>query len=385
MGVQNNEEWLRRISAQARCLLWSAEVEERGGELLEWDMQFPEEEAAERFFPVHREPGQPYQQAWYFSRLEADRQRTDAYGNREVRAGRSYSQEFRCRRQDGELRWLAEDVQIETVAPGRWRAVGVCLDITDRKRLEDALQDSHDLLEQQAAALVEVDRLKDEFLATLGHELRSPLGAISYALHILDQIGSQEERAARQREAARRQVNHLSRLAEDLLDVSRIARGSLELREERIDLRVVADNAVQTSRPLIDSRQHELHVVLPPTPLPIEADAVRLEQVVTNLLNNAAKYTKPGGRIRLTVAQEGEQAVIRVHDTGRGIPPEMLRRVFDPFTQVKGSRDSEQGGLGLGLSLVRRLVELHGGSVTARSDGPGKGSEFVVRLPLKTV
>ena len=174
-----------------------------------------------------------------------------------------------------------------------------------------------------------------------------------------------------------RQVEQLVRLVDDLLDISRITRGKIQLKTEPVDVAVAVAGAVETSRPLIDARRHELTVVLPPEPLWLTADPVRLAQVLANLLNNAAKYTEEGGRIDLTVAREGGEAVFRVRDTGIGIAAEMLPRVFDLFTQVDRSLDRSQGGLGIGLTLVRRLVEMHGGTVQAFSDGPGRGSEFV--------
>jgi signal transduction histidine kinase len=174
----------------------------------------------------------------------------------------------------------------------------------------------------------------------------------------------------------------MARLVDDLLDLSRIARGQVPLRRERLDLAAVVRLAVQTSEPLIQARNHRLTVSLPDRPLALEGDQARLVQVLTNLLNNAAKYTDPGGRIELSAGQEGDEAVVRVRDSGVGIPRDMLPRIFDLFMQVEGSRDRSQGGLGIGLALVRRLVELHGGTVSAHSTGPGRGSEFVVRLPL---
>jgi signal transduction histidine kinase len=186
---------------------------------------------------------------------------------------------------------------------------------------------------------------------------------------------------ARARDIIDHQVQSLARLVDDLLDISRISRGKVELRRERVDLSAVATMAVETSRPLIDRRGHRLTVELCNEPLPLDADPIRLRQVITNLLNNAAKYTDPGGQVELRAGREGDRAVIRVRDNGVGIPPEMLPRIFELFTQVEGSRERSDGGLGIGLALVKRLVELHGGTVTASSAGPGQGSEFTVRLP----
>jgi signal transduction histidine kinase/DNA-binding response OmpR family regulator len=227
----------------------------------------------------------------------------------------------------------------------------------------------------------EADRRKGEFLAMLGHELRNPLAPVMNALHVIRQAGDVSEEVGEARDVAERQVRHLARLVDDLLDVSRINSGKIELRKGRVDLREAVARAVETARPLIESRRHELTVELPPHPLTLSADKARLEQVLSNLLNNAAKYTEPGGTIRLEVVREGDEAVARIRDDGIGIEPRLLPRVFELFTQADRSLDRSQGGLGIGLTLVRRLVELHGGLVSAHSEGIGRGSEFTVRLP----
>jgi PAS domain S-box-containing protein len=248
-------------------------------------------------------------------------------------------------------------------------------DISERKQLEEALR-------EQAAALQMSDRRKDEFLATLAHELRNPLAPILNSVELLHLLPSEDPTLRQVRDILDRQTRQMARLVDDLLDLSRIARGQVPLRRERLDLAGVVRLAVQTSEPLIQGRNHRLTVNLPDRPLALEGDQARLVQALTNLLNNAAKYTDPGGRIDLSAGREGDEAVVRVRDTGVGIPRDMLPRIFDLFMQVEGSRDRSQGGLGIGLALVRRLVELHGGTVSAHSAGPGRGSEFVVRLPL---
>jgi PAS domain S-box-containing protein len=245
---------------------------------------------------------------------------------------------------------------------------GVVRDITERKAAEEALQ--------------EADRRKDEFLAALAHELRNPLAPVRNALHLLQQAGNDGTAVEQARGVMERQVAQLARLVDDLLDVSRIARGKLELRRQRVELAVVVGNAVEASRPLIDQMGHELTVTLPPEPVYLDIDPVRVTQVLSNLLNNAAKYTDRGGRIGLSAERQGSDAVVAVRDTGVGIPADKLPHVFEMFTQVEGSSARAQGGLGLGLTLVKRLTEMHGGSVEARSGGPGRGSEFVVRLPV---
>ncbi|MDC3954011.1 GAF domain-containing protein [Polyangium jinanense] len=225
------------------------------------------------------------------------------------------------------------------------------------------------------------DRRKDEFLATLAHELRNPLAPIRTGLTLL-QMARDEAQARRIREMMERQVGHMVRMVDDLLDVSRITRGKVELRKARVELGTVLESALETSRPLIEAAGHVLSVSLPTEPLWLMADPTRLSQILANLLNNAAKYTPAGGRIRVAAEREGAHVVVRVEDTGVGIPPEMLPKVFDMFTQVGRSIERAQGGLGIGLTLVRRLVELHGGTVEAASDGPSRGSIFTVRLPL---
>lgn len=244
----------------------------------------------------------------------------------------------------------------------------VARDISPRKRAEEALQ--------------EADRRKDEFLATLAHELRNPLAPIRNSLNILQLSRQTDPVAQRLGEMMERQVNHLVRLVDDLMEVSRITRGKIDLRKEPLEVAAVIRSAVETSRPLIEAGGHQLALALPANPLTLEGDPVRLTQVVTNLLNNAAKYTELGGQIWLSVRREEDEVAIVVRDTGIGIPPEMLSRVFEPFTQVNRHTSRAQGGLGIGLTLVKSLVEMHGGSVEAHSKGIGQGSEFVVRLPL---
>jgi CheY-like chemotaxis protein/two-component sensor histidine kinase len=216
----------------------------------------------------------------------------------------------------------------------------------------------------------------------LAHELRNPLAPIRNAVQLLRARGGHEADLCAIRDMIDRQVQQLVRLVDDLLDISRITRGKISLQAEPVDMGTVIARAVETSRPQIDARRHDLTVTLPAEPLLLEADPLRLAQVLGNLLDNAAKYTDDGGRIWLTATKEGKEAVLRVRDTGVGIPAEMLSSVFELFTQVEKSLDRAQGGLGIGLTLVRRLVEMHGGRVQVQSDGPNQGTEFTVRLPL---
>jgi signal transduction histidine kinase len=241
-------------------------------------------------------------------------------------------------------------------------------EITERKRAEEALR--------------EADRLKDEFVAMLAHELHNPLAPLSAALQLFDVNDNTPEQSRELRDMMSRQVEQLVRLIDDLLDVSRISRGKLNLRREPVDLSDVVNTALDVSRPMIDSAKHRLELQLPPESLVLDGDKVRLSQIISNLLINAAKYTPPGGLIELDIHAAGSQVVIRVCDNGVGIPPEMLTAVFELFTQVDSSHTRTHGGLGIGLTLVKTLVEMHEGTIIARSQGMGCGSEFIVRLPL---
>jgi PAS domain S-box-containing protein len=254
---------------------------------------------------------------------------------------------------------------------------GVAIDITERVQAEERLRGA-------TKQLIEADRRKNEFIATLAHELRNPLTPIRNAIHVLRHDAAatlKEPRDLTLLAIAERQVQHLIRLVDDLLDVSRITRGKIELKKQPIELADVLSHAIEAAQPAIEHSSHDLRVALPTEPLVLDADPVRLAQVFTNLLNNAAKYTEPGGAIWLSAERRGNTAVITVRDSGVGIPAEMLAHVFDLFTQVDRSLGRAQGGLGIGLALVKRLVELHGGAVEAKSDGPGRGSAFVVQLP----
>ena len=233
----------------------------------------------------------------------------------------------------------------------------------------------------QLLLLEEADRRKDEFLATLAHELRNPLAPIRNSVELLRLAGGNLPMGQRLAEVMGRQVSHMVRLVDDLMEISRITRGKIELRRSRVELATIIATAVETSRPLIEAGRHDLDVVLPPEETWLDADATRLAQVFSNLLNNASKYTDEGGRITLVVERAGDEVEVRVRDSGIGIPAALLPRVFDMFTQGTSATARASGGLGIGLTLVRGLVEMHGGSVTAQSDGPGKGSVFTVRLP----
>jgi signal transduction histidine kinase len=231
------------------------------------------------------------------------------------------------------------------------------------------------------AALLDADRRKDEFLATLAHELRNPLAPIRNALEILRLANDTGETVRRQRERLERQVAQLVRLVDDLLDVSRITTGKLRLTLEALTIQEVAESALDMSRPQIEAARLALTTELPPAPVQLMGDRVRLAQVFTNILNNAAKFTEPGGRVWFTVTAFAGTVTATIRDTGVGIPAEVLPVVFSLFTQVDRSLNRSQGGLGVGLALVRRLVEMHQGTVAANSEGPGKGATFTVTLP----
>jgi len=244
----------------------------------------------------------------------------------------------------------------------------VGFDVTETHNVNEKLRDA--------------DRRKDEFIATLAHELRNPLAPIRNALQIARSQGSTDAQRRWSHDVIDRQVRNMALLLDDLLDVSRITRGTLQLRLEPVELAAIIDTAVETARPLIDSRKHQLTVRLPREPVWLSADALRLAQAVSNLLTNAAKYSEPQGEIRLEAARESGEMVIRVADEGIGIEPHMLSRVFEMFAQGTHALDHAEGGLGIGLSLVKGLVGLHGGTVSATSAGLGKGSVFTIRLPL---
>jgi PAS domain S-box-containing protein len=284
--------------------------------------------------------------------------------------GETYEGEVRYRRHDGQYRWhffRGIPVRGADGAITAWH--GASLDIQEQKSAEETLR--------------EADRRKDEFLATLSHELRNPLAPISMGLEILKSYRSDPGKIEDTRAMMERQTRQLIRLVDDLLDVSRITRGKLELRRSIVKLSDVISSAVEASQVFIAEGGHQLTVSLPEDPLYVDADPNRLAQVVSNLVNNAAKYTPKGGSVHLSAIREGEKVVtLSVADTGVGIPPEMLESIFEMFSQGEGSSRTSTSGLGIGLTLVKSLVQLHGGSIEARSAGPNKGSEFRVRLPI---
>jgi PAS domain S-box-containing protein len=281
---------------------------------------------------------------------------------------RFVSNDIELVRPDGTVAYVQNDVEPLFDTHGQvYGCVSVCVDLTDRKLAE--------------IALLEADRRKDEFLATLSHELRNPLAPIRSALEVMRLARGQPEVVEKARSTMERQLLHLVRITDDLLDVARITQNKLEMRPEWIDLRVVLQSAIEAARPAIDGQGHALEVHVPATPLWTYADPTRLAQVLSNLLNNAVKYTGRGGTIRVRGAAGDGQVSLTVEDTGVGIPAEMLPLVFDMFTQFPGHRARSRGGLGIGLTLAKRLVERHGGTIEARSEGTDRGSAFTITLP----
>ncbi len=255
----------------------------------------------------------------------------------------------------------------------------------DAVQAREIAQKENEERRRAEAELREADRRKDEFLAVLAHELRNPLAPIRNSVHILRLAVREDPAVDKVGEMMERQVNHMVRLVDDLMEISRISRGKIELRREPVDVAAVIFAAVETSRPLIESAAHHLSLSMPREAVAVDGDPMRLTQVVSNLLNNAAKYTELGGEISVTVTREDSCVAISVRDTGMGIPADKLPLVFDLFMQVDRRTHRVQGGLGIGLTLVKSLVEMHNGTIEARSDGPGQGSEFIVRLPLSVV
>ena len=284
-------------------------------------------------------------------------------------SGEVWEDTFPLRGKDGEYRWFLSRALPVHDASGRIvRWFGTNTDITERRRAEEALR--------------EADRRKDEFIALLAHELRNPLAPLRHGLEIQRLAGTDLTALEQARTMMERQVNHMVRLVDDLLDVSRISSGKLVLRKSRIDVRDAVRNALEAVEPTMRESRHDVRLCLPDEPLCVEADSVRLTQVFSNLLNNAARYTPSHGCISVSAAREGDVVVVSVSDNGIGISPEMLQQVFDPFTQIRPAGESAQGGLGLGLPLARSLVSMHGGSIAATSEGLGRGAKFDVRLPL---
>ena len=298
-----------------------------------------------------------------------DRERCLEAWARSLREGTEYEIETRNQRQDGVYRWfMTRAVPWKSVSGTVLAWFGITTDIHEQKEMQERLHEN--------------DRRKDEFLATLAHELRNPLAPLRNSLEVMRRASERGLATDGPREIMERQLTQMVHLVDDLLDLSRITRGRIELRIARLDLADAVHDALETCRPQIEQRKHRLQVDLPEEPLFVDGDRVRLAQILTNLLNNAAKYSPPESDLGVRVERAGKEALVRVKDSGIGIEPALLPHIFDMFSQAVRSQELTEGGLGIGLSLVRGLVEQHGGTVEARSEGTGKGSEFTVRLPL---
>ncbi|MGZ5010126.1 MAG: PAS domain S-box protein [Methylobacter sp.] len=358
-ALRQQEERLRLALAAARMATWDWHVP--SGNVI-WNEMY--------YRMMGYEPGevQPSYQAWISRVHPDDVDSVQSNIQHCMKEGLVYTTEFRILWPDGTIRWLQARGEFEyDLNKQPLRCYGVMIDITELKQVEQALKDA--------------DRRKDEFLAMLAHELRNPLAPIRNAVEIQKCANMDPARIAWCTNIIDRQINHLTGLVNDLLDISRISRGLVELKKETLEIRDFIQPAVETNQPLIDTRRQEFSMTLPPEPVWVEGDRIRLAQVVSNLINNAAKYTEEGGRIGLSVELSGDDVCIDVTDSGCGIDSANLSSLFDLFYQADRHLDRSQGGLGIGLSLVRSLVEKHGGDVRAFSAGQGQGSEFVIRLP----
>jgi PAS domain S-box-containing protein len=293
--------------------------------------------------------------------------------------GEPYNVEYRLRDRDGVYQWVLGRALPVRDADGRiTRWMGTCTEIDDLKRVQQ-------MLERSEAALREADRQKDHFLATLAHELRNPLAPIVNAVQLLRMAPEREAMVRQATEIIDRQAQHMRSLVEDLMDVSRVIRGLSALQRRDVRLGEVIAAAIEQTQPLLQRHAHRLEVIDANPELVLDADPVRLTQVLTNLLNNAAKYTPPGGHITLVSSVEQDEVVVRLHDTGVGMDAALLAREFDLFAQADTTPERHYGGLGIGLSLARSLAQLHGGNLSASSPGPGQGSTFELRLPLRAM
>lgn len=376
---------LGAIAAQRRQAQESAQMSERRLLLAlaaarmgvwDWDIRTGEVKWSGELEPLHGLPRGGFQGTYEAFRSlihPEDRERVEAAIRKSVETREPYESEFRILGADGVERWTDARGQIVEDAAGRpARMVGVGINVSRQKRLEEELR-------RRAESMSETDRRKDEFLAMLAHELRNPLAPILHAVELLGR--GDPGLADHARQIIRRQSEHLTKLVDDLLDVSRITRGTVRLEVRRVAAGDAIAPAIDTWRHLIGERRQELVLEIPEHPLWVDADPTRLAQVVSNLLHNAANFTPRGGRITLTLSEEDGSVVIRVRDNGAGMDPDVLKTVFDLFVQGPPPVEGRPGGLGLGLTLVRRLVEMQGGTVEGASAGPGRGSEFTVRLP----
>jgi signal transduction histidine kinase/CheY-like chemotaxis protein len=358
-GHREREAKYRRLfDSLGEAVLIYTVVRDGRGELVDWVVFDANEEALRGLgLPLERLVG---------------RRATDVFGGEGIEAFIARSREVMAtgRRQtfDARLGWSGRECHVSMFPLDHWHLVTASIDITERVRAE--------------AALRENDRRKTEFLAMLSHELRNPLAPIRSALYVLEHAPEGGEQAERAREVIARQTEHLAHLVDDLLDLTRISSGKIQLRRERVELGELVRRAAEDHRATLEGARVALAVEGSGDPLEVDADPTRLAQIVGNLLANAEKFTEPGGHVAVEIRREGAAAVVRVKDDGAGIEPEVLRGLFQPFVQAEEGLERARGGLGLGLYLVRSLTELHGGTVAARSAGPGRGAEFEISLPL---
>ena len=365
-ALRDSEERMRAATTAVSDVIWTNTAD---------GLMRGQQQGWEDFTGQSREEYQDY--GWSKAVHPDDAQPTIDAWARAVAEKRTFVFEHRVRRHDDQWRLCAiRAVPILNADKTIREWVGVHADITERKRDEEQLR-------QLAADLSEASHRKDEFLATLAHELRNPLAPIRNGLQLMKLEGGHSETQEKTRSMMERQLTQMVRLVDDLLDVSRIDQGKLELRKERVSLATVLNSAVETSRPLIEEMGHALTITLPEHPIFVDCDITRLAQVFLNLLNNAAKYTKRGGHIQLKVELRDREVLVTVKDDGIGIAANDLPRIFEMFKQVVGSSERSQAGLGIGLTLVKQLVEMHGGRVGAKSEGIRKGSEFAVHLPTR--
>jgi PAS domain S-box-containing protein len=361
-ALRESEERLRLALDAGQCGVW------------DWDIRADRVTCSDRIYEFHGlPPGTFGGRVQDFASLihPDDAERIADAIRRAMESREPYGEEFRIVRPSGEVRWIATHGRVlRDEADRPVRMLGATIDVTERRAAEEALR--------------EADRRKDDFLAMLAHELRNPLGPIRTATEVLKLIGPAEPILTQARDMIQRQVAHMARLVDDLLDVSRISRGKILLRRERFDLAPLVRSAVEDHRPMLEGTGLTLSAELANGPLWVEGDPTRLSQVIGNLLHNANKFTDAGGNVhvRLDADAPCSEAVIQVRDTGIGMEPDILRRLFEPFSQAESSLDRTRGGLGLGLALVHGLIELHGGRISAASGGAGQGSEFIIRLPL---
>jgi signal transduction histidine kinase/CheY-like chemotaxis protein len=378
------EEVVRRTAEIARVNETLRQNEERlrlavaAGRMVSWDWEIPTDRVtlSHGWETLHGIPPGSFSGTFdaYLSDIHPEDRESVARSLRSaVDQGTEHHIEYRLVWPDGSIHWIEARGRVLHDESGKpVRMIGICIDIKERKQAEQSLCSLY-------AQVKEADRRKDEFLAMLAHELRNPLAPICSGLDLLSMQGLDGTVGV-----MREQLRHLVRLVDDLLDVSRIVRGRIQVRKDRVRLDQIIERSLYATRPLIESRGQALTVSMPSSETWLDADPVRMAQIVTNLLDNAARYSPVGGHIWLTVQREADRAVICVRDNGNGIDETLLPRVFDLFTQGERTLDRPQGGLGIGLTLVKNLVEMHGGTVEARSEGVGKGSEFTIRLPVAT-